>query len=169
MVDPDAATFSSIVVLSDPGSTAFYQAADYVTGKYNELIDFAGRRNAFLFGAVSASTTNADNAALQLTGLIDRFAKVGPGSRAEYANKLRGYMLYSAAEIKGKTTNGLTTGFFYGFAGFAKALANFNKNLTKEVNTLGLDTPDAIYFLEKQLFANGIPGPTPTPKPAATE
>lgn len=169
VVDLDAAIFSSIVVLTDPGSTAFYQAADYVTGKYNELIDYDGRRNAFLFGAVSASSANADNAALQLTGLLDRIGKVGLGTRAEYANKLRGYMLYSAPEIKGKTTNGKTTGFFYGFAGFAKAFANFNKNLTKEVNTLGLDTTDAIDFLEKQLFANGIPGPTPTPKPAATK
>lgn len=165
VVDPVAETFSSIVVLSDPGSSAFYQAADYVTGKYNELRDYQGRRNVFLFGAVTASKAVTDNAALQLMGPVDRIGKFGGEGLTGYANKLRGTLLYSAPEIKGTTKNGTTTGFFYGFAGSARALALFNRGLTKEVNGLALDSPDAIEFLEKRLFSNGIPGPTPTPKP----
>ena len=48
VVDPGAASFSSIVVLTDPNTFSFYQAADFVSGSYTEILDYAGRNNAGL-------------------------------------------------------------------------------------------------------------------------
>jgi hypothetical protein len=56
VVDPEAATFSSIVVLTDPNTFNFYQAADFVSGSYSEILDYAGRRNVVLFGTTSGTT-----------------------------------------------------------------------------------------------------------------
>lgn len=165
VVEPGASSFSTIVVLTDPNTFSFYQAADFVTGSYSEILDYAGRRNAVLFGAVSGGNSTTDNAALQVIGPIDRSTGVGGGLRAELSDKLRGYLLASGPEVESTTTNGTTTSFEYGYAGFSKAKAEFNKGLTKQVNNQGLDVAGAITFLEKYLFARGIPGPTPTPSP----
>ena len=163
VVDPEAATFSTIVVLTDPNTFNFYQAADFVSGSYSEILDYAGRRNAVLFGTTTGTTATTDNAALQVIGPIDNSGKVGGGYRAEYSDKMRGYLLASGPEVEATTTNGTTSGFEYGYAGFSKAKAEFNKGLTKEVNNQSLDASGAVDFLEKYLSDRGIPGPTPTP------
>ena len=166
VVDPEAATFSTIVVLSDPNTFNFYQAADFVSGSYSEILDYAGRRNVVLFGTTSGTTATTDNAALQVIGPIDTSSKVGGGFRSEYSDKMRGYLLASGPEVEATTTNGTTTGFEYGYAGFSKAKAEFNKGLTKEVNNQSLDASGAVDFLEKYLSDRGVPGPTPTPSPS---
>jgi hypothetical protein len=79
---------------------------------------------------------------------------------------MRGYLLASGAEVESTTTNGTSTQFEYGYAGFSKAKAEFNKGLTKQVNNQDLDVAGAITFLEQYLSARGIPGPTPTPSPS---
>lgn len=165
VVEPEASSFSSIVVLTDPNTFTFYQAADFVTGSYNEILDYAGRRNAVLFGAMAGGNSTTDNAALQVIGPIDRSTGVGGGLRAELSDKMRGYLLASGSEVESTTTIGTTTQFEYGYAGFSKAKAEFNKGLTKQVNNLDLDAAGAITFLEQYLFNRGIPGPTPTPSP----
>ncbi len=165
VVDPGAENFSSIVVLTDPNTFSFYQAADFVSGSYSEILDYAGRRNVVLFGSSSGTAATTDNAALQVIGPIDRSSKVGGGLRAEYSDKMRGFLLASGPEIEGTSANGTTTGFEYGYAGFSKATAEFNKGLTKEVNSQSLDAAGAVDFLEKYLSDRGIPGPTPTPSP----
>ena len=162
VVDPGASSFSSIVVLTDPNTFNFYQAADFVSGSYSEILDYAGRRNVVLFG----TTATTDNAALQVIGPIDNSGKVGGGFRFEYSDKMRGYLLASGLEVEATTTNGTTTGFEYGYAGFSNAKAEFNKGLTKEVNNQSLDASGAVDFLEKYLSDRGIPGPTPTPSPS---
>ena len=166
VVDPEAATFSTIVVLTDPNTFNFYQAADFVSGSYSEILDYAGRRNVVLFGTTTGTTATTDNAALQVIGPIDTSGKMGGGFRAEYSEKMRGYLLASGPEVEATTTNGTTTGFEYGYAGFSKAKAEFNKGLTKEVNGQSLDASGAVDFLEKYLSDRGIPGPTPTPSPS---
>lgn len=166
VVDPEAATFSTIVVLTDPNTFNFYQAADFVSGSYSEILDYAGRRNAVLFGTTTGTTATTDNAALQVIGPIDNSGKVGGGYRAEYSDKMRGYLLASGPEVEATTTNGTTSGFEYGYAGFSKAKAEFNKGLTKEVNNQSLDASGAVDFLEKYLSDRGVPGPTPTPSPS---
>jgi len=166
VVDPGAENFSSIVVLTDPNTFSFYQAADFVSGSYSEILDYAGRRNVVLFGSSSGTAATTDNAALQVIGPIDRSSKVGGGLRAEYSDRLTGYLLASGPEIEGASANGTTTGFEYGYAGFSKARAQFNKGLTKEVNNQSLDASGAVDFLEKYLSDRGIPGPTPTPSPS---
>lgn len=165
VVDPGAQSFSSIIVLSDPNTFTFYQAADLVSGSYKEILDYAGRRNVVLFGSSSQSETSTDNAALQVIGPIDRSNKVGGGMRAEYSDKMRGYLLASGPEIEGTSDDDSTTAFEYGYAGFSKAKAEFNKGLTKEVNNQSLDASGAVDFLEKYLSNRGIPAPTPTPSP----
>lgn len=163
VVDPGESTFSSIVVLTDPNKFTFYKAANFVTGNYSEVRDYAGRRDVVLFGASSSS----DNAALQVIGPMDRNTGVGGDLKAVYAAQMRGYLLASGPEIT-TTTNGTVTNFEYGYAGFSKATAEFNKGLTRRVNGEGLDLSGALDFLEKYLTARGIPGPTPTPSPSPT-
>jgi hypothetical protein len=163
VLDPGGSTFTSIVVLTDPNTFNFYQAADFVSGSYSEILDYAGRRNVVLFGSTSGINATTDNAALQVVGPIDRSGKVGGGLRAQYSDKMRGYLLASGPEIEAASTNGTVIGFEYGYAGFSKATAEFNKGLTKEVNGQSLDASGAIDFLEKYLSDRGIPGPTPMP------
>ena len=137
-----------------------------MSGSYSEILDYAGRRNVVLFGTTSGTTATTDNAALQVIGPIDTSSKVGGGFRSEYSNKMRGYLLASGPEVEATTTNGTTTSFEYGYAGFSKATAEYNRNLTRRVNIEGLDLSGAIDFLEKYLTGRGIPGPTPTPSPS---
>ena len=152
-------------MLTDPNTFNFYQAADFVSGSYSEILDYAGRRNVVLFGSSSGTAATTDNAALQVIGPIDNSGKVGGGFRAEYSDKMRGYLLASGPEVEATTSNGTTSGFEYGYAGFSKAKAEFNKGLTKEVNNQSRDASGAVDFLEKYLSDRGIPGPTPTPSP----
>ena len=91
VVEPGEASFSSIVVLTDPNKFTFYKAADFVTGNYTEIRDYAGRREVVLFGSSSSS----DNAALQVVGQMDRNTGVGGDMKAVYAEKMTGYLLAS--------------------------------------------------------------------------
>lgn len=171
VADPKASTFSTIVVLTDPNTFNFYQAGGFVTGSYNEVRDYAGRRNAILFGATAGTSTASDNVAIQIIGPIDRRSGVGGGMKADFSERLRGYFMASGTEIE-SSGNGTSSKFEYGYAGFSKAKADFNKGLTKQVNGQGLDVAGAVAFLEKYLSDRGIPGatpvPTPTPSPTPT-
>jgi hypothetical protein len=164
VANPGTSSFSTIVVLTDPNTFTFYQAADFITGTYNEIRDYAGRRHAILFGATAGTSASSDNAALQVIGPIDRHGGVGGGMRADYSDKMRGYLLASGAEAQSTGNN--TSTLEYGYAGFSNAKAEFNKSLTRQVNGQSLDIPAAIQFLEKYLSDRGIPGPTPTPSPS---
>jgi hypothetical protein len=163
VADPSDASFSTIVVLTDPNKFTTYKAANFVTGNYNLVRDYAGRRNAVVFGS---SSSGSDNASIQVIGPVDRNTGVGGDQTAIYAEKMTGYLLASGPEISTTSTNGTVTSFEYGYAGFSRATAQFNKGLTREVNNEGLDTDGAITFLEQYLSARGIPGPTPTPSPS---
>jgi hypothetical protein len=167
VADPDASSFSTIVVLTDPNTFNFYQAGGFVTGSYKEVRDYAGRRHAVLFGATAGTTAASDNAAIQIIGPIDRRASVGGGMKADYSDKMRGYFMASGAEIE-SSGNSTATKFEYGYAGFSRAKAEFNKSLTKQVNSQSLDVAGAITFLEKYLSDRGIPGATPIPSPTPT-
>jgi hypothetical protein len=164
VIDPDASSFTSIVVLTDPNTFLFYQGADFVTGTYNVIRDYAGRRNAVVFGATAGTTASSDNAALQVIGPIDRHGSVGGGMKADYSDKMRGYLLASGAEIDA-SGNGTSSQFEYGYAGFSRAKAEFNKRLTKDINGRGLNVSGAVDYLEKYLSDRGIPGNTPAPTP----
>lgn len=156
IADPDASSFSTIVVLTDPNTFNFFQVGDFVTGTYNEIRDYAGRRHAILFGATAGTSASSDNAAIQVVGPIDRHGSIGGGMRADYSHKMRGYLLASGAE-----TESTGNSFEYGFAGFSKAKAEFNKSLTRQVNGQNLDIPGAVKFLEKYLSDRGIPSVAP--------
>jgi len=162
VVEPGESSFSSIVVLTDPNKFTFYKAANFVTGNYSEVRDHAGRRDVVLFGATSSS----DNAALQVVGPMDRNTGVGGDMKAVYAEKMTGYLLASGPEVISTSSNGTVTSFEYGYAGFSRATAEYNRNLTRRVNSEGLDLSGAVDFLEKYLTGRGIPGPTPTPSPS---
>ena len=162
VVEPGEASFSSIVVLTDPNKFTFYKAADFVTGNYTEIRDYAGRREVVLFGSSSSS----DNAALQVVGQMDRNTGVGGDMKAVYAEKMTGYLLASGPEVVTTTGNGSVTGFEYGYAGSSRATAEYNRSLTRRINSEGLDLSGAVDYLEKYLTGRGIPGPTPTPSPS---
>jgi hypothetical protein len=162
VADPSDASFSTIVVLSDPNKFTIYKAANFVTGNYNLVRDYAGRRVAVVFGS---SSSGSDNASIQVIGPVDRNTGVGGEQTAIYAEKMTGYLLASGPEISTASTNGTVISFEYGYGGFSRATAQFNKGLTRDVNNEGLDAAGAITFLEQYLSARGIPGPTPTPSP----
>lgn len=167
VASPQTSSFSTVVVLTDPNTFNFYQAGDFVTGSYNEVRDYAGRRHVVLFGA---TTSSSDNTALQVIGTIDRRGGVGGGKRADYSDKMRGFLMASGAEIN--SSGNSTTQFQFGYAGFSKATAEFNKGLTKDVNRQGFSVSQAVGYLEKYLSNRGIPGangtPSPTPGPSPT-
>lgn len=170
VVDTAASTFGSVIVLSDPNTFNFYQAVNLVAGTYNTILDYSGRNHAVLFGATSGTSSSSDNAALQVLGDITSNRKVGGEMRANIAQKLRGYLLASGAEVRPSVGNG-TTGnstnatFEYGFAGFSQATASYQSDLTKRVNNAELDSAAALTLLESLLSGGGIPSPTPTPSP----
>lgn len=166
VVDPDASSFTSIVVLTDPNTFQFYQASDFLKGTYNEIRDYAGNRNAVLFGATAGTSANSDNSALQVIGPIDKNTGVGGEMRAKYSETLRGYFMASGPEVS--SGNGTNTRFEYGFAGFSRAKGQFNKNLSKQVNNAGLDMKGAVGFLEKYLIARGVVSASPSPSPSPT-
>jgi len=170
VVDLAASTFSSVIVLSDPNTFTHYQTAALVTGGYDTLLDYSGYDNAVLFGTSSGT----DNAALQVIGKIESNKSIGGKKRSKLANKLQGYFLTSGAQVDASTSNSSnsttsnsTTTFEYGFAGFSKATATYDSNLTTKANNAGLDSADALNLIGQILSNRGVPGfsPTPTPTP----
>ena len=163
VVDPSEASFSTIVVLTDPNKFTIYKSANFVSGTYNLVRNYAGRRDAVVFGS---SSTGSENTSIQVIGPVDRNTGVGGEQAAIYAEKMTGYLLASGPEMITTSANGTVTAFEYGFAGFSRATAEFNRSLTRQVNNEGLDVAGAITVLEQYLSARGIPGPTPTPSPS---
>ncbi|MFM8829467.1 MAG: hypothetical protein ACKOHM_00430 [Spartobacteria bacterium] len=166
VVDLAASTFSSVIVLTDPNTFAYYQTAGLVTGSYSTLLDYSGYDHAVLFGASSGT----DNAALQVIGAIESNRNIGGDQRSNLARKLRGYFLASGAQVNastgnGTTSNGTATSFEYGFAGSSEATATYDSHLTKQANNQGLDSTGALNLIGQILSNRGVPGYTPTPTP----
>ncbi len=173
VIDLAASTFSSVILLSDPNTFAQYQTAGLVTGSYETILDYSGYNHAVLFGASSGT----DNAALQVIGKIESNKSIGGKNRSDLANKLQGYFLTSGAQVDASTSNSSnssnsttsdgTTTFEYGYAGFSKATATYDSNLTTKANNESLDSADALNLIGQILSNRGVPGfsPTPTPTP----
>jgi len=171
VVDLAASTFSSVIVLSDPNTFTQYQTAGLVTGSYETMLDYSGYNHAVLFGASSGT----DNAALQVIGKIESNKSIGGKKRSNLANKLQGYFLTSGAQVDSSTSNSSnsttsngTTTFEYGYAGFSKATATYDSNLTTKANNEGLDSADALNLIGQILSNRGVPGFSPTPTPTPT-
>lgn len=167
VVDLAASTFSSVIVLTDPNTFNYYQAAGLVTGTYQTMLDYSGYDHAVMFGASSST----DNAALQVIGAIESNRNIGGDQRTNLARKLKGYFLASGAQVNagnGTTSNGTATSFEYGFAGSSEATATYDSNLTKQANNESLDSAGAIDLIGQILSNRGVPGYTPTPTPTPT-
>lgn len=169
VVDLAASTFSSVIVLSDPNKFSYYQSAGLVTGNYSTMLDYSGRNNAVMFGASSG----VDNAALQVIGAIELNRNIGGDQRSTVSRKLSGYFLASGAQVNASTgnsttSNGTATSFEYGYAGFSKATATYDSNLTRQANNQGLDSAGALDLIGQILSNRGVPGYTPAPTPSPT-
>lgn len=167
VVDLAASTFSSVIVLTDPNTFNYYQAAGLVTGTYQTMLDYSGYDHAVLFGASSST----DNAALQVIGRIESNRNIGGDQRSNIARKLKGYFLASGAQVSAgnsTTSNGTATSFQYGFAGSSEATAVYDSNLTKQANNQSLDSASALNLIGQILSNRGVPGYTPTPTPTPT-
>lgn len=173
VVDLAASTFSSVIVLTDPNKFSYYQSAGLVTGNYSTILDYTGNDNAVMFGASSG----VDNAALQVIGAIESNRNIGGDQRSNLSRKLSGYFLASGAQVNASTgngtgnsttSNGTATSFEYGYAGFSKATATYDSNLTKQANNQGLDSAGALNLIGQILSNRGVPGYTPTPTPSPT-
>ena len=169
VVDLAASTFSSVIVLSDPNKFSYYQSAGLVTGNYSTMLDYSGRNNAVMFGASSG----VDNAALQVIGAIELNRNIGGDQRSTVSRKLSGYFLASGAQVNASTgnsttSNGTATSFEYGYAGFSKATATYDSNLSRQANNQGLDSAGALDLIGQILSNRGVPGYTPAPTPSPT-
>jgi hypothetical protein len=169
VVDLAASTFSSVIVLTDPNKFSYYQSAGLVTGNYSTILDYTGNDNAVMFGASSG----VDNAALQVIGAIESNRNIGGDQRSNLSRKLSGYFLASGAQVNASTgnsttSNGTAISFEYGYAGFSKATATYDSNLTKQANNQGLDSAGALDLIGQILSNRGVPGYTPTPTPSPT-
>jgi hypothetical protein len=169
VVDLAASTFSSVIVLTDPNKFSFYQSAGLVTGNYSTIFDYTGNDNAVMFG----SSSGIDNAALQVIGAIESNRNIGGDQRSNLSRKLSGYFLASGAQVNAgtgnsTTSNGTATSFEYGYAGFSKATATYDSNLTQQANNQGLDSAGALDLIGQVLSNRGVPGYTPTPTPSPT-
>lgn len=169
VVDLAASTFSSVIVLTDPNKFSYYQSAGLVTGNYSTILDYTGNDNAVMFGVSSG----VDNAALQVIGAIESNRNIGGDQRSNLSRKLSGYFLASGAQVNASTgnsttSNGTAISFEYGYAGFSKATATYDSNLTKQANNQGLDSAGALDLIGQILSNRGVPGYTPTPTPSPT-
>jgi len=167
VVDENASSFSSVVVLNDPVTFQPYYTTGLLSGSYMTMLEEGSNNEvAVIYSMSGGSGDSADNIAFQVIGDTDNDTSVGGGASLPIAKKLKGFLLASAAESGTTSTTGNST-FTYGFAGSSKATAKFQSGLTKDANNNRMDAATTVTYLTEVLTERGIgPEPTPTPSPS---
>ncbi len=166
VVDENASSFSSVVVLNDPVTFQPYYTTGLLSGSYLTMLEEGSNNEVAVIYSMSGGSDSADNIAFQVIGDTDNDTSVGGGASLPIAKKLKGFLLASAAESGTTSTTGNST-FTYGFAGSSKATAKFQSGLTKDANNNRMDAATTVTYLTEVLTNRGIgPEPTPTPSPS---
>lgn len=155
VVDVNAKTVSSIVILTDPTTELQYYTTGLLSGTYMEMLEEGSGSEYAVIYSTSGSGGSADNVAFQILGKTSKNTGIGGGNSLSIARKLRGYLLASAAESPADLTTGNST-FSYGFAGTSKVTANLQSGLTSDTNSQRLDASGALDNLAQVLENNGI-------------
>lgn len=171
VVDQNASSFSSVVVLNDPATWLPYYTTGLLAGSYMTMLEEGSGNEVAVIYSMSGGgngTTSGDSLAFQVIGDTSDNVKVGGGASLPIAKKLRGFLLASAPETGTVDASGNST-FTYGFAGSSKATAKFESGFTREANDNRLDSAGTLTALTELLKNRGIgPEPTPTPSPSPT-
>ena len=176
VVDENAGTFSSIVVLGDPVSGAPYYTTSLLSGTYFELLSEGGE----LFGVMSGGTGSggeiAESVSFQSIGKLSRNVRVSGTSTMRVARNPRGVLLLNSPEVyttsnsSGNGTSGDRV-LEFGFAGSSEVRARFDEGFTRFVNNERMTSADALQEAIRRVENRGIlpqPSPSPGPNPSPT-
>lgn len=165
VVDEDAGSFSSAMILRDPDTNRRYYTTSFLSGSYFELLREGGGVSSVLssFGSGSGS---GESVAFQVVGKTDGGTNVGGGVSLRVAKKLRGFLMTNGEESSSSSTSGDPL-LELGFAGASKATVNYESGSTRNANNARMTSATAITEITRTLERQGI-GPEATPTPAPT-
>lgn len=167
VVDEDAGSFSSVMILRDPDTNRRFYTTSFLSGSYFELLREGGGVSAVLssFGSGSAG---GEAVAFQVVGKTDGGTKVGGGVSIRVAKKLRGFFMTNAEESATANTSGDPL-VELGFAGASRASMDYESGSTRNANNARMTSATAITQITRTLERQGIgPEATPTPSPSPT-
>jgi len=176
-VDSESGDVSTIIVLIDPVTRKAYHTTALITGRYFQVTPVLRRQSRMDVVNGGSGDGRSEFAALQMSGRDPKFSSVGSGRQVRLASFLSGYLLLSGADTLTEelplTAEQISAQF--GFVGYAKAEARFQRTATRNFGSRKLDKEQIIKFYTDELEAIGIeasggpnPGPSPTPSPSAT-
>lgn len=167
VVDDDAGSFSSVMILRDPDTNRRFYTTSFLSGSYFELLREGGGVSSVL-SSLSGGSGGGEAVAFQVVGKTDGGTNVGGGVSLRVAKKLRGFLMTNAEESSISSTTGDPL-LELGFAGASKASADFESGSTRNANNARMTSATAITEITRTLERQGIrPEATPTPAPSPT-
>ncbi|MEX1118268.1 MAG: hypothetical protein WEB60_05680 [Terrimicrobiaceae bacterium] len=168
VVDEDAGSFSSVMILRDPDTNRRFYTTSFLSGSYFELLREGGGVSSVLSSLGGGSGTG-EAVAFQAVGKTDGGTNVGGGVSLRVAENLRGFFMTNSDESSTTSTAGDPL-LELGFAGASKASVNFESGSTRNANNARMTSATAITEITRTLERQGIrpeatPTPTPTPSP----
>lgn len=165
VIDSQAGSFSTILVLEDPLTGIPFYTSSLLSGSYFELSEKGGGD---IYAVMQGNTGGDDlveSVSMQAVGETSRNVDVGPGTSQRVARRMKGFFLANSTETVVTDEDGKTH-IETGFAGSNRVTARFDASSTREANKRRLDVDGAITVISQNLEKRGIrPEPTPTPAP----
>jgi hypothetical protein len=168
VIDQNAGSFSSVMVLRDPVTNVRYQTSDLLSGRYFDLIEEGSGE---LFGVMATTSVltaeTLESLSFQVLGEASR-TSLGAGISLRVPQKMRGFLLASSPEASSVDDAGRPL-LEYGLAGASRVTARFDRNSTRDANNARLSAAATLDAISATLERRGIrPEPTPTPTPTPT-
>ncbi len=164
VVDENTGSFSSVMILRDPGTNLRYYTTNFLSGSYFQLLREGGGVSSVL-SSLAGSSGSGDDVAFQAVGNTDGGTNVGADASLRVAKKLRGFLMTNAEESFTTGTSG-DPQLELGFAGSSRANVDFESGSTRNANNARMTSAAAITAISRTLERQGIrPEPTPTPSP----
>jgi hypothetical protein len=167
VVDEDAGSFSSILVLDDPETGVDYTDTSLLSGTFFDLLEDG---NGDLYGVLSSGgggNGTSGGLAFQVVGESSK-TSIGGGATLRVPRKMKGFLLSNSEEITDVNEGGEPT-LEFGFAGNSKVTARLDLNSTRDANDARLTPSATVTAILATLARKGVgPQPTPTATPTAT-
>ncbi len=164
VVDEDAGSFSSAMILRDPDTNRRYYTTSFLSGSYFELLREGGGVSSVL-SSLGGGSGSGESVAFQVVGRTDGGTNVGGGVSLRVAKKLRGFLMTNAEESATSSTTGDPL-LELGFAGASRADVKYESGSTRNANNARMTSATAITAITRTLERQGIrPEATPTPAP----
>jgi hypothetical protein len=177
VVDENAGTFSSIVVVNDPVTSLPYYTTSLLSGTYFELLSEGGELYGVFSGGSGAGGNIAESVSFQSIGKVSRNVRVSSSSSMRVPRTTRGIAILNSKEVYVTTSNSTAAGspppriLEYGFAGTSEVRTKFDEGFTRYVNDERMSAEEAVKDAIRRLENRGItpqPSPTPGPSPVPT-